>query len=90
MSTHISETENLRKSENKTNIQLLKNAENSVRSNEVSQSLYEGPNRQLEKTEENSTRTRHFGHFASGICFVCDPDWCPDYRRRSCGGKGLR
>ena len=90
MRTRISETENLRKSENKTNIQLLKNAENSVRSNEVSQFLYARLNRQLEKTEENSTRTRYFGHFAPGICFVCDPDWCPDYNRRLCRGKGLR
>jgi hypothetical protein len=88
MKSRIGETESLRKNENKTNMHLLKGTENSVRSNDVSEFLRAGVTRQLEETQNNAS-TRYFGHFASGNCFVCDPDWCPDYRRRLCRGKGL-
>jgi hypothetical protein len=87
MKTHISEIEKERKSEDQANIGLLDNTSDKAISC-ASDTLCEDVARQPEHIKTNTT-TKEFGSIAIGSCFVCDPDWCPDYQKRLCNGKRL-
>jgi hypothetical protein len=87
MKTHISEIEKERKSENQTDIKLLNNTSDKTVSS-ASDTLYEDTARQSEHIKTN-VRTKEFGSIEIGSCFVCDPDWCPDYQKKLCNGKRL-
>ncbi len=87
MKTHIGEIEKPKRSDNETNIKLLDDAERNPEPNEFSRSLVAGASKQLERIKEAGTRMRDFGLNAKDNCFVCDPDWCPDYKKRVCNGK---
>jgi hypothetical protein len=87
MKTHIGEIEKERKSEDQTNIELLNNTSDEAISS-ASDTLRGNTARQSENIKTNTT-TKEFGSIAIGICFVCDPDWCPDYQKRLCKGKRL-
>jgi hypothetical protein len=87
MKTHISEIEKERKSEDQTNIKLLNNTSDKAISS-ASDTSCEDAARQSEHINTNA-RTKELGSIAIGSCFVCDPDWCPDYQKRLCNGKRL-
>jgi hypothetical protein len=87
MKTHISEIEKERKSEDQANIELLDNTSDKAISS-ASDTLCEDAASQSEHINTNA-RTKEFGSIAIGSCFVCDPDWCPDYQKRLCNGKRL-
>jgi len=87
MKTHIGEIEKERKSEDQTNIELLNNTSDKAVSS-ASDTLCEDVARQSEHIKTNA-RTKEFGSIEIGSCFVCDPDWCPDYQKRLCNGKRL-
>jgi hypothetical protein len=87
MKTHISEIEKERKSEDQTNIELLNNTSDKAISSS-SETLCEDAARQSEHIKTNTTM-KESGSIAIGSCFVCDPDWCPDYKKRLCNGKRL-
>lgn len=87
MKTHIGEIEKERKSEDQTNIKLLNNTSDKAISS-ASDTLCEDAARQSEHNNTHA-RTEELGSIAIGSCFVCDPDWCPDYKKRLCNGKRL-
>jgi hypothetical protein len=87
MKTHIGEIEKPKKTDNETNIKLLDGTERNLEPDEFCRSQVAGVSRQLERIEETRTKLRDFGLNAKGNCFVCDPDWCPDYKKRECNGK---
>lgn len=87
MKTHIGEIEKERKSDGQTNIELLGNTSGNAASS-ASDKICEDVARQSEHIKTNA-RTKDFGSIAIGSCFVCDPDWCPDYQKRLCNGKRL-
>ncbi len=87
MKTHIGEIEKERKSDDQTNIELLNNTSDKAISS-ASDTLCEDASRQLNHIKTNA-RTKESGSIEIGSCFVCDPDWCPDYQKRLCNGKRL-
>lgn len=87
MKTHIGEIEKERKSQDQTNIELLNNTSDNVASS-ASDKICEDAAKQSEHINTNA-RTKELGSIEIGSCFVCDPDWCPDYQKRLCNGKRL-
>ena len=87
MKTHIGEIEKPKRGDNETNIKLLDETEHNLESDEFSKSLVAGVSKELERIEEVGTIRRDFGLNARDNCFICDPDWCPDFKKRLCNGK---
>ena len=87
MKTHIGEIEKPKRGETETNIDLLNNIEQISETDNSSRSPVSHVSRQLEQPNEARSEPRDFGLNTRANCFVCDPDWCPDYKKKICNGK---
>ena len=89
MKTHIGEIEKPKRSGNETNIELLNDTERSLGPDSFCRSLVSDVPQHLKQIGEPKSELRDLGSDTTANCFVCDPDWCPDYKRRICSGKRL-
>ena len=89
MKTHISDTKKEQKNGDQTGSQLLNNAMEVDTLVSISEPWQRNVSQQKEQIGETHTRMGNFGLISIGSCFICDPDWCPDYKKKLCAGKRL-
>jgi hypothetical protein len=89
MKTHISEIEKEQKNGNQTDVQLLKDTRNIDTLIAVPGPSSRGVSQQTEHISQTSAKMDNSGSISTGSCFICDPDWCPEHKKKMCAGKRL-
>jgi len=87
MKAHIGEIEKEQKNGNQTDIQLLKETRNIDTLIAVSEPSSRSVSQQTEHISQTSEKMDNSGLISTGSCFICDPDWCPEHKKKMCTGK---